>query len=93
MANHQPARAASLMASLHHRRKNEERSGVYRHQDQDQSNQDNPGRDSDPAQSSGTARVRVIESAVRLHLLHDRGLPGLSACHTLALTGRGTARG
>ena len=93
MANRNSTRMTTSEPSLHHWRKDEESPRVYRHQDQDQSNQDHPGRDNDPAQSRGAARVCVVESAVRLHLLHDRGLPGVSAGHTQALTGCGTARG
>jgi hypothetical protein len=93
MANHQKKRARTSSASLHHRRQDDERSGVNRHQDQDESNYRQSGRDDDPTQPSGAAGVRIIESAARLNLLHDRGLPGLGAYHTSSLTGRETVRG
>jgi hypothetical protein len=93
MANHQPKRATTSSASLHHRGQDEEHPDVNRRQDQDESDYRQSGRDDDPTQPSGATRFCIVEPAARPKLLHDRGLPGLSASHTSSFTDRETVRG
>jgi hypothetical protein len=93
MANHQPEWATTSAASLHHRGQDDEHPDVNRHQDQDESDHRQSGRDDDPTQPSVATRFRIVEPAARLKLLHDRGLPGLGAYHTSLFTGRETVRG
>ena len=48
-----PPEFSSLALSLHHRRQDDERPGVYRHPHQDQNRKHQPGDDEYPAQPPG----------------------------------------
>jgi hypothetical protein len=71
---------SSSAASLHHRRQDDERAGVYRHPHQDHYNKHQPDSDEYPAQTSGVGWV--VDLTPWRNLIHDVGLPRRHHRHT-----------
>ena len=94
MVNRTLKRAANTFwssASLHHRRKDEESSRVYRHPHQDKYRKHQA--DSDEYSAQRAAVGRVVDPTVWGNFVHDEGLPRRRYCHTWLATGHWNADG
>jgi len=78
-------------ASLHHRRKDEEGPGVYRHPHQDQHRKHQSDSDEYPAERPDVRRV--VDATAWGNFVHDKGLPRGRHCHTSSATGHWSADG
>lgn len=82
---------SSLALPRHHRRKDDERPGVYRYPHQDQNRKHKSGDDEYPARGPGPALG--VDVTLWRNLVHDGGLPRRRRCHTSHLTSHGSAGG
>jgi hypothetical protein len=80
-----------MAPSLHHRRQDDERAGVYRHPYEDQHRKHQSDCDEYPAQPPRLGRV--VDLAAWRNLVHDEGLPRRLHWHTSFLTGHRSAGG